>query len=162
NHPPMRSFLGVPVKGRDGVYGNLYLTEAPDGEFSDEDERAILLLALMAAVAIENARLYRDATEHAARAERHAQARVALTSVAAGVLREQDLKVAMQRLADGAVGLLDVRLVAVGVADEFAGVVRYDVAAGPAATEFDTSPVPIEGSFAGSVMSAGIAIHLDG
>ncbi len=39
NHPPMRSFLGVPVEGRGEVFGNLYLTESPDGMFSDEDER---------------------------------------------------------------------------------------------------------------------------
>ncbi len=162
NHPPMRSFLGVPVEGRDGIYGNLYLTEAPEGEFSDEDERIALLLAGIAAVAIENARLYEEATQQAEQARRAAHARVALTSVAAAILREADLAVAMQRLADEAVGLLNVRLVAVGVADEFAGVVRYEVTAGPAAAEFDTSPVPIESSFAGSVMSAGIAIHLDG
>jgi signal transduction histidine kinase len=162
NHPPMRSFLGAPVEGRDGIYGNLYLTEAADGEFTDEDERVALLLAGMAAVAIENARLYQDATEQADEARRQAHARVALTSVAAAILREQDLKAAMQLLADEAVGLLDVGLVVVGVTDEFAGVVRYDVAAGPAASGFDTSPVPIEGSLAGSVMSAGIAIHLDG
>ncbi len=69
NHPPMHSFLGVPVEGRDGVYGNLYLTEAADGAFTDEDERIVILLAGMAAVAIENARLYQDATEKAEQAQ---------------------------------------------------------------------------------------------
>ena len=59
HHPPMHSFLGVPVAGRAGVFGNLYLTESPDGMFTDEDERVALLLAGMAAVAIENAQLYR-------------------------------------------------------------------------------------------------------
>ncbi|HET6172768.1 MAG TPA: GAF domain-containing sensor histidine kinase [Gaiellales bacterium] len=162
NHPPMRSFLGVPVEGRGGIFGNLYLTEAPDGVFTEEDERVALLLAGMAAVAIENARLYQDATEQAEQARRAAEARVALTSVAAVVLREQDLKVAMHRLAEEAVRLLRVRLVAIGVPDEFAGVVRYDVAAGPDAEDFDTTPVPIEGSFAGVVLLAGVSIHLDG
>jgi two-component system sensor histidine kinase KdpD len=58
HHPPMSSFLGVPVKGRGGVFGNLYLTEKTDAaEFSDEDEAIAVLLAAQAAAAIENARL---------------------------------------------------------------------------------------------------------
>jgi signal transduction histidine kinase len=162
NHPPMRSFLGVPVEGRGEVFGNLYLTESPEGMFTDEDERVVLLLADMAAVAIENARLYADATEQAEKARLSAQARGALTRVAAVALREQDLMVAMQLLAKEAAELLQVRLVAVGVADEFAGVVRYEVIEGPAAPEFDASPVDISDSLAGSVMLAGVAIHVDG
>ena len=162
NHPPMRSFLGVPVEGRGEIYGNLYLTEAPDGQFSEADERVALLLAGMAAVAIENARLYQDATEQAEQARRAGEARVALTRVAAAVLREQDLKVAMQRLAEEAVRLLRVRLVAIGVPDEFEGVLRYDVAAGPDAEGFDTTPVPIDGSFSGVVLLAGVSTHVDG
>jgi len=59
HHPPMTSFLGVPVKGRRGVFGNLYLTEKLDAaEFSDEDETIAVLLASQAAVAVENARLH--------------------------------------------------------------------------------------------------------
>ena len=60
HHPPMTSFLGVPVKGRagGGAFGNLYLTEKIDAaEFSDEDEAIAVLLAAQAAVAVENARL---------------------------------------------------------------------------------------------------------
>ena len=58
HHPPMKSFLGVPVKGRGAVFGNLYLTEKIDApEFSDEDEAIAVLLAGQAAVAVENARL---------------------------------------------------------------------------------------------------------
>jgi signal transduction histidine kinase len=162
NHPPMRSFLGVPVEGRGGVFGNLYLTESADGEFSDEDERVALLLAGMAAVAVENAWLYHDATEKAEQARLSAEARVALTRVATSILREQDLGRAMQRLALEAVTLLGVQLVAIGVPDEFSGLIRYDVAEGPAAEGFDRSPVDIHDSLAGSVMLAGIAIHVDG
>jgi signal transduction histidine kinase len=162
NHPPMRSFLGVPIEGRGEVFGNLYLTESPDGMFSEEDERIVLLLAGMAAVAIENARLYADATEQTERARLSAQARGALTRVASVVLREQDLMVAMHLLAKEAAQLLQVRIVAVGVPDEFAGVVRYDVTEGPGAPEFDASPVDISDSLAGSVMLAGVAIHVDG
>jgi signal transduction histidine kinase len=62
-HPPMRSFLGVPLALRGVAYGNLYLTEKQDGlDFSPEDEDMVVLLAAQAAVAIENARLYESAT----------------------------------------------------------------------------------------------------
>jgi signal transduction histidine kinase len=57
-HPVMRSFLGVPVVIRGHVWGNLYLTEKSDGEFTDADEEAAVILAEWAAIAIENARLY--------------------------------------------------------------------------------------------------------
>ncbi|HXI21372.1 MAG TPA: GAF domain-containing sensor histidine kinase [Gemmatimonadales bacterium] len=61
NHPPMRSFLGVPIIGKRGVFGDLYLTEklgAP--AFSEEDEHLATLLASKAAAAIENARLHEE------------------------------------------------------------------------------------------------------
>jgi two-component system, NarL family, sensor histidine kinase DevS len=61
-HPPMRSFLGVPVRIRDEVYGNLYLTEKQSGgQFDEEDEAVVTALAAAAGVAIENARLYEEA-----------------------------------------------------------------------------------------------------
>jgi two-component system, NarL family, sensor histidine kinase DevS len=62
NHPPMTSFLGVPIVLRGVAYGNLYLTEKANGEFTQEDEDVITLLAAQAAVAVENARLYESAT----------------------------------------------------------------------------------------------------
>ena len=62
NHPPMTTFLGVPILLRKVAYGNLYLTEKREGEFTQEDEDLIGLLASQAAVAIENARLYESAT----------------------------------------------------------------------------------------------------
>lgn len=59
NHPPMRSFLGVPVMHRDVVFGNLYITEKQLGqEFTEDDERIALTLAAQAGVAIANARRY--------------------------------------------------------------------------------------------------------
>jgi signal transduction histidine kinase len=62
NHPPMRRFLGVPIRVREEIFGNLYLTEKAGGaEFDDEDEKVVLALATAAAVAIENARLYQEA-----------------------------------------------------------------------------------------------------
>ena len=62
-HPPMRTFLGVPIMLRGTAYGNLYLTEKEGGEeFTAEDEELSTLLAAQAAVAVENARLYESAT----------------------------------------------------------------------------------------------------
>jgi len=61
NHPPMHSFLGVPVTGRHGVMGNLYLTEKAGGaEFTPQDEHLAVLLAGMAAAAVENARHHEE------------------------------------------------------------------------------------------------------
>ena len=58
----MRSFLGVPIVLRGIAYGNLYLTEKEAGDFTEDDEDLVKLLAAQAAVAIENARLYESAT----------------------------------------------------------------------------------------------------
>jgi signal transduction histidine kinase len=63
NHPPMHTFLGVPVMLRGLAFGNLYLTEKQGGtQFTAEDQEIVELLAAQAAVAIENARLYESAT----------------------------------------------------------------------------------------------------
>ena len=63
NHPPMRTFLGVPVRVRDEVFGNLYLTEKQGGEdFTVEDEDLAVALAAAAGVAIQNARLFEDSS----------------------------------------------------------------------------------------------------
>ncbi|HET9874421.1 MAG TPA: GAF domain-containing sensor histidine kinase [Mycobacterium sp.] len=62
NHPPMRTFLGVPVGVRDEVFGNLYLTEKANGQpFSEDDEVLVQALAAAAGIAIANARLYAQA-----------------------------------------------------------------------------------------------------
>ncbi|MEU2159209.1 GAF domain-containing protein [Streptomyces sp. NPDC019396] len=61
HHPPMRSFLGVPIRVRDEVFGNIYLTEKRDGtEFDSEDEAVLSALAVAAGIAIENARLFEE------------------------------------------------------------------------------------------------------
>jgi signal transduction histidine kinase len=72
NHPPMRSFLGVPIRWRGESLGNLYLTEKRGAaEFTAEDEEALLALAAQAAIAIENARLYAQTSQMSTLEERH-------------------------------------------------------------------------------------------
>jgi signal transduction histidine kinase len=85
NHPPMRTFLGVPIMLRGVAYGNLYLTEKALGEdFTAEDEELVTLLAAQAAVAIENARLYESATQWSQQLE-------SLHEVVRSLIEETDL-----------------------------------------------------------------------
>lgn len=81
NHPPMHSFLGVPVRTRGRVFGNLYLSEKGDGtDFTEVDEEVVVALAAAAGVAIENARLY----EEAQRREAWLQATAEITALISG------------------------------------------------------------------------------
>ncbi|MET0821500.1 MAG: GAF domain-containing protein [Aeromicrobium sp.] len=66
HHPPMDSFLGVPIRVRGTVFGNLYLTDSRNGHFSADDEELAEALAATAGIAIENARLFED-SEYRAR-----------------------------------------------------------------------------------------------
>jgi signal transduction histidine kinase len=76
-HPPMRGFLGVPVRVRDEVFGNLYLTNKRGGEeFTEDDEAVLVALGAAAGVAVENARLY----EAARRQQRWIQASAEVTT----------------------------------------------------------------------------------
>ena len=104
-HPPMSSFLGVPIRLRGTVFGNLYLTEKGNGErFSADDEEIVRLLAAQAAVAIENARLYESARKWARQLE-------SLNEVSEALVTEVDLShlldLAVARLRE----LLDCRVV---------------------------------------------------
>ncbi|BCJ57651.1 histidine kinase [Micromonospora endophytica] len=87
HHPPMHTFLGVPVRIRDQVFGNLYLAEKQGGaQFSEDDEEIVVALAAAAGVAIENARLY--ALAH--RRERWLAATAEITSLLLGEVRRTD------------------------------------------------------------------------
>jgi signal transduction histidine kinase len=87
NHPPMKSFLGVPVRAKGQIFGNLYLTEKEGStEFTDEDERLAIAFAAQAGVAVENARLYEEARQRA-----EIEAELAETRVRSE-LRDQTLK----------------------------------------------------------------------
>ncbi|GAA1216483.1 sensor histidine kinase [Prauserella alba] len=79
HHPPMRTFLGVPVRVRDKVFGNLYLTEKVGGQrFTEDDEVVVHALAAAAGIAIENARLYEQSQLRRRWQEATSEVRVAL------------------------------------------------------------------------------------
>lgn len=110
HHPPMSSFLGVPVRIRDQIFGNLYLTEKTGGsDFTDEDEEIVIALAAAAGVVIENARLY----EEAARREDWLSATAEITALLIDVSTGEE---ALQAVADRAreVSGADVAWVVVG------------------------------------------------
>ncbi|MFG2076306.1 sensor histidine kinase [Nonomuraea maritima] len=94
-HPPMGTFLGVPVRVRDEVFGNLYLTEKRGGgDFDEEDEAVVIALAAAAGVAVENARLY----EESRRRERWLRASSEVTtSLLSGADPRQVLTVVAER-----------------------------------------------------------------
>jgi signal transduction histidine kinase len=101
NHPTMSSFLGVPVRVRDVVFGNLYLTEKRGGgAFGEEDERVVVALAVAAGVAIENARLYDDARRRGRWLEASAEVTTALLS-------GTDPETALQVVADRALEIAE-------------------------------------------------------
>jgi signal transduction histidine kinase len=96
HHPPMDSFLGVPVRTRDRVFGNLYLTEKVGGEdFTEQDEKVVIALAAAAGVAIENAQL----SEEASRRERWLRA---TAEIASHLVRAQSGSHALHAVADRA------------------------------------------------------------
>lgn len=134
-HPPMSSFLGVPVRVRGEVFGNLYLTEKRDGAFTADDEAVVAALATAAGVAIDNARLYgRTATlmREAQRRERWLEATGEITTE---LLRGTDPAEALALVAQRAAELTDA---------EGALIVEPDAPTGPApsptATNSATNP----------------------
>jgi signal transduction histidine kinase len=96
NHPPMSSFLGVPIRIRATVFGNLYLTEKRGGgPFDDEDEAVVAALAAAAGLAIANARLYDESRQR----ERWLQV---TANVSTALLRGTDTEEVLTLVAEGA------------------------------------------------------------
>jgi two-component system, NarL family, sensor histidine kinase DevS len=128
HHPPMRTFLGVPILLRGVAYGNLYLSEKESGEdFTSEDEELVTLLAAQAAVAIENARLYESATRWLAQLE-------SLTEIGNALAGETELQPLLQLIGERLAPLIDAELVVIAIPIE-GGDLRIEAAAGPAAQE---------------------------
>jgi signal transduction histidine kinase len=128
NHPPMKTFLGVPVLLRGVAYGNLYLTEKEGGaDFTQEDEEVVTLLAAQAAVAIENARLYESATRWLRQLE-------ALNEVANALVGETELQPLLGLIARELRELIGARLVTIALPAGDA-VLRIEAAEGDDAYE---------------------------
>ncbi|MFD0968350.1 GAF domain-containing sensor histidine kinase [Plantactinospora endophytica] len=122
NHPPMHSFLGVPIRIRDQVFGNLYLAEKQGAaEFTDDDEEIVVALAAAAGVIIENARLF--AVAH--RRERWLAAAAEITGVLLGEVRRTD---ALRLIARRAREVAEADVAMVLLYDEDAGQFTVEVA----------------------------------
>ena len=112
NHPPMRTFLGVPVRIRDEVFGNLYLTEKSDGRpFSEDDEVLVEALAAAAGIAIDNARLYEQSRARQSWIE-------ATRDIATEMLSGADPATAFRLIADEALKLTGAEATVVAVASD--------------------------------------------
>ncbi len=90
-HPPMTSFLGVPIVIHGEAWGNLYLTEKASGDFDEADEQSALILAGWAAIAVENARLYHRVESQRDEMERAVRSLEATIEIARAVGGETDL-----------------------------------------------------------------------
>lgn len=148
NHPPMHSFLGVPVRVRDKVFGNLYLTEKRGGRaFDAEDEIALSTLAVAAGVAIENARLYVETRDRQRWQE-------AGSEVVAALLGGADEAQVLRMIVDHSVHILaaDLGVLALPAAG---GSLRVAQASGLDAEAHRGLELPREGSLAGAALDAG-------
>ena len=111
NHPPMRTFLGVPIVLRGVAFGNLYLTEKAHGsEFTSEDEELTQLLAAQAAVAIENARLYASSNRSLRQLE-------TLNEIGAALASEVELEPLLDLVARRMQELVEARIVLIALPD---------------------------------------------
>ena len=151
-HPPMASFLGVPVLVRGQVWGNLYLTEKQGGrEFDAVDEESVLILAAWAAIAIENARLYdavaarRDELEQATRRLQAAQ------TIAVALGAEMELEPVLELIAKRGRALVEARSLVILLRDGSDLVVAASAGVTARATG---ARVPIDSSSTGQVVES--------
>ena len=147
NHPPMHTFLGVPISVRGEAFGNLYLTEKRGGgEFTETDEQVVLALAAAAGLAVQNARLYEQAQHRQQWLEAASaiQTRLLAGTPPAEVL--PDLVASARELADA-----DLAYLALPGAD---GGLRVEAADGVAADSLRAGSIG-EGSIAADVMREG-------
>ncbi|MGK5446716.1 GAF domain-containing protein [Streptomyces radiopugnans] len=152
NHPPMHSFLGVPIRVREEVFGNLYLTEKRGGlEFDAEDEAVLSTLAVAAGVAIENARLY----EQARNRERWMEANAEITAGLLSGVHEHEV---LALVVDHARHILAADLGVLALPLEDTGNLQVVLADGEGSEEFRGLVLPEEGSFVGAALAAGEAI----
>jgi signal transduction histidine kinase len=154
NHPPMKTFLGVPILLRGVSYGNLYLTEKEDeGDFSDEDEELVTLLASQAAVAIENARLYESSRSWAHQLE-------SLEEITAAMLIDIDPSRLLHLIVERMSELLDARFVAI-LTQASEDWLEIAAARGEGEGDFVHHRLSIQRSKAGRVFREGTSARVD-
>lgn len=152
-HPPMRTFLGVPIAIRGEAFGNLYLTEKQGGEeFDQADEDAVVILAGWAAVAIENARLYRDADERREELEVAVRRLRAATEIMRALDGETDIARVLELIVKRARALVDARWTAMLLVE--GGELVVHETAGDLDQGLKGTRVPIEGSISGQVLQS--------
>jgi signal transduction histidine kinase len=151
-HPPMSSFLGVPVMIRGHAWGNLYLTEKKEGEFDDADEQSAVILAEWAAIAVENARLYRNVESRGDEMERAVHRLEATTEIARAVGGETDLTRILEIVVKRGRALVEARSLLILLRD------RDELAtasvAGERQEQVAEGRIPIAGSIPGQVLEA--------
>ncbi|MFD0803386.1 GAF domain-containing protein, partial [Streptomonospora algeriensis] len=142
-HPPMRGFLGVPVRVRDEVFGNLYLTEKAGGaDFDEDDEAIVIALATAAGVAIENARLY-DETR------RRELWLAASDEITTRLLTGADTEEVLHLVAERARSMSDADLVAIATPEHGGERLSARVADGRGAALVDGRSVAAQGTLTG-------------
>ncbi len=167
-HPVMRTFLGVPIQIRGEAWGNLYLTEKEGGgDFDEDDEAAVVVLADWAAIAIENARLYeglarrRNEVElQRDHAERSVQALAVMTDIARSVGGETDIDRILELIVKRGRALVETRALLILLADGDDLVVA--ATAGEIEANLRGARIPIDGTLPGRVLRAGRAERLAG
>jgi signal transduction histidine kinase len=151
-HPPMSTFLGVPVMIRGHAWGNLYLTEKEEGDFDDADEQSAVILAEWAAIAFENARLYHSVENRGDEMERAVHKLEATTEIARAVGGETDLERILEIVVKRGRALVEARslLILLRDGDELAPASLAGEREGPVVE----AQIPIAGSIPGQVLDA--------
>jgi signal transduction histidine kinase len=151
-HPQMHSFLGVPILIRGEAWGNLYLTDREDGEFTADDEEAAVVLAGWAAQAIANARLYEDVTRRRDELERVNRGLETTTEISRALGGETDVERVLELVAKRSRALVDARAAEIGLLDGDEVVVA--ALAGDIPGVVGTR-LPVEGSLAAVALRTG-------
>ncbi|MET9295810.1 GAF domain-containing protein [Streptomyces sp. NPDC003077] len=149
HHPPMRTFLGVPIRVREEVFGNLYLTEKRGGVPFDADDEAVLTtLAVAAGVAIDNARLYRESVRRERRLE-------ALGEITRALLTGRGAQEVLDLIADRAREVMEADASAVLLPTGDGETLVVKAAHGQDAAAVTGTAVPAHGSLAGLAARTG-------
>jgi signal transduction histidine kinase len=151
-HPPMRTFLGVPVVIRGEVWGNLYLTEKQGGEFTEQDQEAAVVLADWAAIAIDNARTYETSERRRLEVEKAFRGLEATRDVAVAIGGEIALEHVLELIVKRGRALLGARSLVIMLRDAEELVLH---ASAGHAQDMRGARLPIAGSTSGQVLTRG-------